>query len=156
MCSYSDKCALFRLCVYNQAADWLLPQCVPVSVPPLSCLGQIPLAGVSLLCSSSSPPGVTWMPTSTGMEPLPSSSDLALGEMGMPVIPPLSPGLEKEPSALLGPRHRRRLCSMKTRISPRGKLVWHWPQVSRSCSPGPALLGLGVDGAGDGDPAPES
>ena len=130
-------------------------QCVEV-VPPRSCLGQIPLAGVSLLSSFSSPPGVTWMPTSTGMDPLPSSSDLALGEMGMPMIPPASPGLEKDPGPPPSPLHRRRLCSMKTRISPRGKLVWHWPQVNRSCSPGPTLLGLGVDGSGDGDPAPES
>lgn len=130
--------------------------CVPLFVPPLSCFGQIPLAGVSLLSTSSSPPGVTWMPTSTGMDLLPSSSDLALGEMVMPMIPPVSPGLEKDPSLFPGPRHRRRLCSMKTRISPRGKLVWHWPQVSRSCSEGPDLRGLGVDGAGDGDPAPES
>lgn len=96
------------------------------------------------------------MPTSTGIEPRTSSSDLALGETFKPMIPPLSPGLEKEPRRLPAPRHRRRLCSMKTRMSPSGKLVWHWPQVSRSCSSGPALLGLGVEGSGDGDLALES
>lgn len=155
-CQESSPQTVFIMKLHIGSCNCILLQCVPVSIPPLSCLGQIPLAGVSLLSSSSSPPGVTWTPTSTGMDPLPSSSDLALGEMGMPAIPPLSPGLEKEPGPLPGPRHRRRLCSMKTRISPRGKLVWHWPQVSRSCSPGPTLRGLGVDGSGDGDPAPES
>lgn len=129
---------------------------VLLSVPPFSCFGQMPLAGVSLRSTSSSPPGVTWIPTSTGMDPLPSSSDLALGERLRPMIPPVSPGLEKEPSLFPGPLHRRRLCSMKIRISPRGKLVWHWPQVSRSCSPGPALPGLGVDGSGDRDLTRES
>lgn len=127
-----------------------------LSIPPFSCFGQIPLAGVSLLSTSSSPPGVTWTPTSTGMEHLPSSSDLALGEMLRPMIPPVSPGLEKDPSLFPGPLHRRRLCSMKIRISPRGKLVWHWPQVSRSCSSVPGLRGLGVDGSGDRDLTPES
>lgn len=131
-------------------------QVVLRSVPPFSCFGQIPLAGVSLLSTSSSPPGVTWTPTSTGMDPLPSSSDLALGEMLKPMTPPVSPGLENDPSLFPGPRHRRRLCSMKIRISPRGKLVWHWPQVSRSCSSGPALRGLGVDSSGDRDLTPES
>lgn len=125
-------------------------------IPPFSCFGQIPLAGVSLLSTSSSPPGVTWTPTSTGMDPLASSSDLALGEMLRPMTPPVSPGLEKDPSLFPAPLHRRRLCSMKIRISPRGKLLWHWPQVSRSCSSGPALRGLGVDGSGDRDLTPES
>lgn len=131
-------------------------QIVLRSVPPFSCFGQIPLAGVSLLSTSSSPPGVTWTPTSTGMDPLPSSSDLALGDMLRPMTPPASPGLENDPSLFPGPLHRRRLCSMKIRISPRGKLVWHWPQVSISCSSGPALRGLGVDGPGDRDLTPES
>lgn len=141
-----------NLCVYGLDVYW----CATISLPPLSCFGQIPLAGVSLLAWSSSPPGVTWTPTSTGTAPLPSSSDLALGEMGRPITPPAAPGLEKDPSPPMGPRHRRRLCSMKTRISPRGKLVWHWPQVKRSCSPDALLRGLGVDSSGDGDPAPES
>lgn len=125
---------------------------VCVLIPPLSCLGQIPLAGVSLLWTSSSLPGVTCTPTSTGIRggPLPISRAWPRGEMGMLAAPPASPGLtEKEPGAPCGgPRHRRRLCSMKTRMSPRGKLVWHWPHVSRSCSSGPRREAAG---AGDGD-----
>ena len=92
------------------------------------------------------------MPTSTGTGPLPRSKDLALAERG----PPFSPGLEKDLGPMPAPRHKRLLCSMKTRMSPRGKLVWHWPHVSRSCSPGPALRGLGVADSGGGDPALDS
>lgn len=161
MCVGVWMCRIFTpLCLRYLRATSLCSfsntQGIFLSVPPFSCFGQIPLAGVSLLSTSSSPPGVTWIPTSTGMDPLPSSSDLALGETLRPMIPPVSPGLEKDPSLFPGPLHRRRLCSMKIRISPRGKLVWHWPQVSRSCSSGPALRGLRVDGSGDRDLTPES
>ncbi|KAG7260351.1 hypothetical protein CRUP_028530, partial [Coryphaenoides rupestris] len=114
---------------------------------------RIPLAGVSLLSSFPSPPppppppppGVTWMPTSTGTGPGPLPRAKCNGGR------PFSPGLEKGPGSRPGPRHRRRLCSMKTRMSPSGKLVWHWPQVRRSCSPGgPGLRGLGVVDSGGG------
>lgn len=99
---------------------------VPVGMP--SCLGQIPLAGVSRFSSSS--PGVTWIPTSTGPGLRQTSVREGLGDGE----PPQSAGLSKH---ALGPGHSLLLCSINTRISPRGKLLWHWPQVSRSLSPAP-------------------
>lgn len=98
---------------------------LPVGKP--SCLGQIPLAGVSRFSSSS--PGVTWIPTSTGPDLRQTSGRGGLGDGDPPSV-----GLSKQ---ALGPGHSLLLCSINTRISPRGKLVWHWPQVSRSLSLAP-------------------
>lgn len=101
---------------------------IPASPPPhhfdlpaiCSCLGQIPLDDVDKQSSSS---GVTWMPTSTGLEVFRSS--LGEGEGG------LSTAFSRQRV----PLHCFRLCSIKIRISPRGKFIWHWPQVRRSWSP---------------------
>lgn len=106
----------------------LLPVCVrwsvlfafflPVAV--LSCLGQTPLDDVDRQSSSS---GVTWMPTSTGVDAFLSS--LCVGDGG------LSPALSRQRL----PLHCFLLCSIKIRMSPSGKFIWHWPQVRRSWSP---------------------
>lgn len=85
-----------------------------------SCLGQIPLDDVDKQSSSS---GVTWMPTSTGLDAFFSS--LGEGEGG------LSAAFSRQRL----PLHCFRLCSIKIRMSPNGKFIWHWPQVRRSWSP---------------------
>lgn len=85
-----------------------------------SCLGQIPLDDVDKQSSSS---GVTWMPTSTGLDAFLSS--LGEGEGG------LSTAFSRQRV----PLHCFRLCSIKIRMSPNGKFIWHWPQVRRSWSP---------------------
>lgn len=85
-----------------------------------SCLGQIPREDVDKQSSSS---GVTWTPTSTGLEALLSSPCEGEG------------GLSTALSMHRVPLHCFLLCSIKIRISPRGKFIWHWPQVSRSWSP---------------------
>lgn len=85
-----------------------------------SCLGQIPREDVDKQSSSS---GVTWTPTSTGLEALLSSPCEGEG------------GLSTALSMHKVPLHCFLLCSMKIRMSPKGKFIWHWPQVSRSWSP---------------------
>lgn len=87
-----------------------------------SCFGQIPRDDVDKQSSSS---GVTWMPTSTGLDAFFSS--LGEGEGG------LSTAFSKQRL----PLHCFRLCSIKIRMSPNGKFIWHWPQVRRSWSPSP-------------------
>lgn len=85
-----------------------------------SCLGQIPREDVDKQSSSS---GVTWTPTSTGLDALLSSP--CEGEGGLSTVL----------SMHMVPLHCFLLCSIKMRISPKGKFIWHWPQVSRSWSP---------------------
>lgn len=85
-----------------------------------SCFGQIPREDVDKQSSSS---GVTWMPTSTGLDALLSSP--CEGEGGLSTVL----------SMHMVPLHCFLLCSIKMRISPKGKFIWHWPQVSRSWSP---------------------
>lgn len=85
-----------------------------------SCLGQIPREDVDKQSSSS---GVTWTPTSTGLDALLSSP--CEGEGGLSTVL----------SMHMLPLHCFLLCSIKMRISPKGKFIWHWPQVSRSWSP---------------------
>lgn len=85
-----------------------------------SCLGQIPREDVDKQSSSS---GVTWTPTSTGLDALLSSAFEGEG------------GLSTALSMHKVPLHCFLLCSMKIRMSPKGKFIWHWPQVSRSWSP---------------------
>lgn len=63
------------------------------------------------------------MPTSTGLDAFFSS--LGEGEGG------LSTAFSKQRL----PLHCFRLCSIKIRMSPNGKFIWHWPQVRRSWSP---------------------
>lgn len=87
-----------------------------------SCFGQIPRDDVDKQSSSS---GVTWTPTSTGLDAFFSS--LGEGEGG------LSTAFSKQRL----PLHCFRLCSIKIRMSPNGKFIWHWPQVRRSWSPSP-------------------
>ncbi len=86
----------------------------------ISCLGQIPREDVDKQSSSS---GVTWTPTSTGLEALLRSPCEGEG------------GLSTALSMHKVPLHCFLLCSMKIRMSPKGKFIWHWPQVSRSWSP---------------------
>ncbi len=86
----------------------------------ISCLGQIPREDVDKQSSSS---GVTWTPTSTGLEVLLRSPCEGEG------------GLSTALSMHKVPLHCFLLCSMKIRMSPKGKFIWHWPQVSRSWSP---------------------
>ena len=85
-----------------------------------SCLGQIPLDDVDKQSSSS---GVTWMPTSTGLDAFFIS--IGEGEGG------LSTAFSKQRL----PLHCFRLCSIKMRMSPNGKFIWHCPHVRRSWSP---------------------
>lgn len=91
-----------------------------------SCLGQIPLDDVDKQSSSS---GVTWMPTSTGLDAFFIS--MGEGEGG------LSTAFSKQRL----PLHCFRLCSIKIRMSPNGKFIWHCPQVRRSWSPSGAPSG---------------
>lgn len=91
-----------------------------------SCLGQIPLDDVDKQSSSS---GVTWMPTSTGLDAFFIS--IGEGEGG------LSTAFSKQRL----PLHCFRLCSIKIRMSPNGKFIWHCPHVRRSWSPSGAPKG---------------
>lgn len=91
-----------------------------------SCLGQIPLDDVDKQSSSS---GVTWMPTSTGLDAFFISTGEGEG------------GLSTAFSKHRLPLHCFRLCSIKIRMSPNGKFIWHCPQVRRSWSPSGAPNG---------------
>lgn len=91
-----------------------------------SCLGQIPLDDVDKQSSSS---GVTWMPTSTGLD----AFFISMGEG--------EGGLSTPFSKQRLPLHCFRLCSIKIRMSPNGKFIWHCPQVRRSWSPSGAPNG---------------
>lgn len=118
-------------CSYNTSANekasmqtaFLLASQLPAMC---SCLGQIPLDDVDRQSSSS---GVTWMPTSTGLDAFFISS--GEGEGG------LSTAFSKQRL----PLHCFRLCSIKIRMSPNGKFIWHCPQVRRSWSPSGAPNG---------------
>lgn len=94
-------------------------------------MGQIPRGDENL--SSSSSASVAWTPTSTGLRLRrePSAGD------GVRARPGEGEGGLSSPRPTArqgGPWHRFLLCSMKSRMSARGKVAWHWPQVSRSCS----------------------
>lgn len=118
------------MCTYSKIWDTRPFTTCTLSLPPAplgfdlpaicSCLGQIPLDDVDKQSSSS---GVTWMPTSTGLDAFLSS--LGEGEGG------LSTAFSKQRL----PLHCFRLCSIKIRMSPNGKFIWHWPHVRRSWSP---------------------
>lgn len=118
-------------CSYNTSANekesmqtaFLLASQLPAMC---SCLGQIPLDDVDRQSSSS---GVTWMPTSTGLDAFFIS--IGEGEGG------LSTAFSKQRL----PLHCFRLCSIKIRMSPNGKFIWHCPQVRRSWSPSGAPNG---------------
>lgn len=73
-----------------------------------SCLGQIPREDVDKQSSSS---GVTWTPTSTGLDALLSSAFEGEG------------GLSTALSMHKVPLHCFLLCSMKIRMSPKGKFI---------------------------------
>lgn len=98
-----------------------------------SSLGQIPL-GDGILSSSSSAI-VACTPTSTGLLPplrIPNAGDGVRaspgeGDGGLSSPRPTAPRQD-------GPLQRFLLCSMNSRMSARGKVAWHWPQVRRSCS----------------------
>lgn len=107
----------------NMQTAFLLASHLPAMC---SCLGQIPLDDVDKQSSSS---GVTWMPTSTGLDAFFIS--IGEGEGG------LSTAFSKQRL----PLHCFRLCSIKIRMSPNGKFIWHCPQVRRSWSPSGAPNG---------------
>lgn len=102
------------------------PSSAEVYAAMCSCLGQIPLDDVDKQSSSS---GVTWMPTSTGLDAFFIS--IGEGEGG------LSTAFSKQRL----PLHCFRLCSIKIRMSPNGKFIWHCPHVRRSWSPSGAPKG---------------
>lgn len=94
-----------------------------------SCLGQFPRGDEKR--SSSSSANVAWTPTSTGLR---LRRELRAGVRARPGE---GEGGLSSPRPTVrhgGPWHRFLLCSMKSRMSPKGKVAWHWPQVSRSCS----------------------
>lgn len=111
-----------------------LHQCVCLPVM-CSVLGIIPCKGVDKQSSSC---GDTWMATSTGWHALRGcwwvvrewDEDVERGEASGE-----DGGLSRGLSAQRLPWHCLRLCSMKSKMSARGKREWHWPQVSRSWSP---------------------
>lgn len=107
----------------NMQTAFLLASHLPAMC---SCLGQIPLDDVDKQSSSS---GVTWMPTSTGLDAFFIS--IGEGEGG------LSTAFSKQRL----PLHCFRLCSIKMRMSPNGKFIWHCPHVRRSWSPSGAPKG---------------
>lgn len=107
----------------NMQTSFLLASHLPAIC---SCLGQIPLDDVDKQSSSS---GVTWMPTSTGLDAFFIS--IGEGEGG------LSTAFSKQRL----PLHCFRLCSIKIRMSPNGKFIWHCPHVRRSWSPSGAPKG---------------
>lgn len=96
-----------------------------------SCLGQIPRGDERR--SSSSSANVAWTPTSTGFR---LRSELRLGD-GVRARPGEGEGGLSSPRPIArhgSPWHLFLLCSMKSKMSARGKVAWHWPHVSRSCS----------------------
>ncbi|KAJ8014107.1 hypothetical protein DPEC_G00036820 [Dallia pectoralis] len=93
-----------------------------------SCLGHIPRGNDRR--SSSSSPSVACTPTSTGR-----LRSVAMNGEGMRARPGDGEGgLSRLRARQGGPWHLFLLCSMKSRMSPREKVVWHCPQVNRSCS----------------------
>lgn len=94
-----------------------------------SCLGQFPRGDEKR--SSSSSASVAWTPTSTGLR---LRRELRTGVRARPGEGEGGLSRPRPTARHGGPWHRFLLCSMKSRMSPKGKVAWHWPQVSRSCS----------------------
>lgn len=94
-----------------------------------SCLGQFPRGDENR--SSSSSASVAWTPTSTGLR---LRRELRAGVRARPGEGEGGLSRPRPTARHDGPWHRFLLCSMKSRMSPKGKVAWHWPQVSRSCS----------------------
>lgn len=134
-----------------------LSVCLPVT---FSCLGIIPCNGADKQSSSR---GDTWTATSTGWRTFlgcwcwlrECDEDVERGEASGE-----DGGLSRGFSTQRLPWHCLRLCSMKSKMSARGKREWHWPQVSRSWSPlrgSPwATLGLGESWESSSGKTPDS
>lgn len=123
---------LLLICLLLHGSHVKLPVCLPVI---FSCLGIIPCKGADKQSSSC---GDTWTATSTGWRTLlwcwcwvrECDEDVERGEASGE-----DGGLSRGLSTQRLPWHCLRLCSMKSRMSAKGKREWHWPQVSRSWSP---------------------
>ncbi|TNN40190.1 hypothetical protein EYF80_049628 [Liparis tanakae] len=91
-------------------------------------LGKIPRGNEKR--SSSLSAIVAWTPTSTGRRPR-MAANAGDGVRARPGEGEGGLSRPRPPARQGGPWQRLRLCSMKSRMSARGKVAWHWPQPPR-------------------------